>query len=365
MARRRWLEGSARGVLKTNITAAQRDLNHAITQIEQLILAGGYKPEPRISDQDDIVPESEPAPEPESEQSPRPDHLSTDQASQAIMRWEWATPDDDAIAVLAFSNGKWAGAQWACAVLFHKMGQDGQYHEQDMLRSENAMRLARKRGVNKTQMERARRELAMSGALAVQPGRCDLVDSGLSRFRDPWGRHRTSKAQTADDATMRAFQRLCLDSGRLDLAGDWTDNAVRGHGQDFAARTGTTPPTGLSCAVTMDGMRRASLAQLANTHPLALEAVSHVAQLVFRHGTTDERLSMATWLLELVAGPATHTSRGDRHHHISQLLYDLREFGISARERTALADQLAGQVGAFQDKSSFNGTDLLARTRLG
>lgn len=213
-------------------------------------------------------------------------------------------------------------------------------------------------------MEQARRELAMSGALAVDSGRYDLVDMGLSRFREPWGFGRMLKARAADDTVMREFQRLCLDGGRLDLAGDWTDNAVHEHGEDFAARTNTAVVSGVSCAVTMDGMRRASLSQLGNTHPIALLSVGYIAQLVFRHGTTDERLSMATWLLELVAWPAAPTSRGDRHHHISQLLYDLREFGIRSQERASLAKELAAQVSVFPNGRVITGTDLVRQSRL-
>ncbi|MFJ5301107.1 hypothetical protein [Streptomyces sp. NPDC088350] len=338
-----WLDSAAAGRFRIKQKSAERDLNHAISQIEQLILAGGYKP---------------PAPSPSKIIHPK--SITTNTATEALMRSNWATPEDDALAVLAFSNGKRNGVAWTCRVLF--TDENGNY---DALRGENATRTARKRGIKKGQMERARRELAMSGALAVAPGRFDIVDMGLQRIANPWGLNRKYKSRMADDIVIREFQRLCLDSGRLDLTGDWTDEAVQEHGEDIARRAGIIPLDGISCAVLLDGLRRATLDQLANVHPLALMSVSYAAGIMFKYGTTDERLSMAMWFLEIVATAKRRTARGDIHQHITQLLYDFREFGITSRETSTLANELAAHVPPLGGKPTFTGADLLAHSRLG
>lgn len=318
-----------------------------------------------------LSPESPPEPEPEQQKPqpdpPRPDNLSTTPAFKALMRDNWSTPDHDALAVLAFSCGKGTGVHWASELLFRVTDSQGNDLGRDTVRARDAIRLARKRGINRGHTEIARREFAAQGAPTVPPGRYDIVDGGLRRrFREPWGFNRKYKARMADNIIAREFQRLSLEQGgRLDLAGDWTDEVVQEHGDDIARRGSVSPPDGMSRAALLDGMRRATLAQLVNAHPLALVCVSDAAKFVFTHGTTDERLSMATWILELATGPATPATSGDRHHHIAQLLYDLREFGITSRAPSKLADELAAHVPLFGDKPTFTGADLMAQSRLG
>jgi len=47
---------------------------------------------------------------------------------------------------------------------------------------------------------------------------------------------------------------------------------------------------------------------------------------------------------------------------MSQLLYDVREFGTTSREPSALASELAAIVGPLASNPGFKGADLLSQS---
>jgi hypothetical protein len=277
----------------------------------------------------------------------------------------WSTPEDDALALLAFSSGKRGRLPWVGEFLFRVLGDDGSDLGWDVARYQTAARLARKRGINRTQCLIAREEFAARGALAIPPGEFIHLAHGLKDQRLTSGLRHGYGIIADQNVKMREFQRTCLErGGRLDLAGDWTDVEIRRHGDDIARRAGLNPWQGASHAIMFNALLKASLEQLVTAHPLALLQFGTTARVFFTHGTPGERAGMAIWLLELVGSPNRHTARGDSKQYVSTVLMGLREFGITSRELPIIADQLANAVGPITTKENFSGADLLADTRL-
>ncbi|MEY9861528.1 hypothetical protein ABH935_007169 [Catenulispora sp. GAS73] len=314
------------------------------------------------------APSQHPEPGPHTEEPQQTFTVSTEAVDKVLDPENWSTAEDDALAVLALGGGR-RGMEWAGKNLFRVRDDDGNDLGHDYLRHVNAIKLARKRGINRDQVLIARSLCAERGSLAIESGRVDHVASGLSS-RMQGKRYRLNKEYAllqADRVVANEYQRISLEKGgRPDLGGDWLSPVVMNHAEDLLPRLGPhMNDTALSCAVLFDGLRKATLDQLITAHPFAITCISYTARVLFKHGTVIERLAMATWVLELATARNRTSARGNSQESISQLLFDLREFGIStSRDPAVLANQLAVVVGPLAYKPDFTGADLIAHSRL-
>lgn len=410
--RREWLASRNRGILSIAQSTSYRDFKYAITQIEQQILAAGYTPQTVevneldpdqaeaqadgngvVSTDNDSLPSwSETLAslgyDKEATQARVLELFSTDEPPEVVHRLlyllasiqteftslyfdtsPWSTMLDDGLAVAALSGGWRRGFDYVAKDLFYpELG----YHE--LARADRAKYAARQARGNKERARAALVTFAERGCLAISPGRTDLIATGINMYMkavdELSSRRYMHKSNQEHSELIDAFRTAARAGRRLDLVGHWENYDVINLSFDLAERWNRrhgpanemTQQAAGSHALMLDALRNSTLEELQAAHPLAMIQIARTIRFMLQYGTKNERIEVATYVLELQAGNRNAIT-GSSQEVLSLLMADLYQYGVRATGATQFADELASLVTRGTEWQDLSGSDLLARSR--